>query len=73
MGLKYKRAKLKRVRSTTLFHGRPQKRFFGCSQVEKGFGGSLVLHRYFDAQLDSTESDTSIDLDAIHKWRENLE
>ncbi|KAL5316340.1 hypothetical protein ACEPPN_015385 [Leptodophora sp. 'Broadleaf-Isolate-01'] len=44
-----------------------------CSQVEKGFGGSLVPYCHFDAPLDSAESDTSIDFDAINQWRENLE
>ncbi|KAK0110105.1 hypothetical protein ONS95_002761 [Cadophora gregata] len=46
-----------------------------CSQVEKGFGGSLVPYCPVDGELDSAESDSgsSVDRDAIHQWRENLE
>ena len=74
VGMEYKRAKPKSARSTTLLHGRATEKVFWwcCSQVEKGFGSSLVPHRYFDEQLDSTESDISIDFDAICKWIEDI-
>jgi hypothetical protein len=46
------------------------------SQVEEGFGGSLVQRHEFYSPLKSAESDVSIDLDAIHsrvdEWRKTL-
>ncbi|CAM6002547.1 unnamed protein product [Sphagnum balticum] len=51
-----------------------RKVFEWCSsQVEKGFGGSVVLRHTSDALLGSAESDITIDLDAIEKWIQSLE
>jgi hypothetical protein len=45
------------------------------SQVEKGFGGSLVPRREFYPLLDSAESDVSFNsdaIDSIEEWRKTL-
>ena len=51
------------------------KRVFGwcCSQVERGFGGSLVPRHDFDAPLGSAESDVAFDSDAVLKWIKTLQ
>jgi hypothetical protein len=43
------------------------------SQVEKGFGGSLVPYHTSNVPLGSAESDSTIDLDAIENWIQSLE
>lgn len=44
-----------------------------CSEVEKGFGGTLVEHRTGpDRVLESTDSHTSLDPEVIQRWLQTI-